>query len=159
MEKEDLRNLKISRALHLFKYAKDVAKEIGEQKAWSILENCITNMALEWYEKNKGKIVQKKPLLEHAFDVYYYKHLNLNPRDVEIVEKSKERIVCRWRNFCEVLEACGILGLDTRIVCKNVYEKPGIMLLKQIDPRLNFRRDYSKIRPYSDYCEEIIEIV
>jgi len=143
----------------LFRYAKAVAREVGERKAWSILENCITDMALEWYEKNKGKLVQEKPLLEHAFDVYYFRHLNLNPRDVEIVKKSEERIVCRWRNFCEVLEACKILGLDTRIICKSVYEKPGKMLLKRISPKLNFRRDYSKIRPYVDYCEEIIEIV
>ena len=158
MENETLRNLRISRALHLFRYAKAVAEEIGERKAWRILENCITDIALEWYMKNKSQLVQKKPLLEHAFDVYYFRHLNLKPKDVKIVEKSKNRVVCRWRNFCEVLEACRILKLDTRIVCKNVYEKPGKMLLKQISSKLNFRRNYNKIRPYTDYCEEIIEI-
>lgn len=29
--------------------------------------------------------------------------------------------------------------------------------LKQIDPRLKFGRNY-KMRPYVDYCEEIIEL-
>lgn len=158
IQNDTLCSLKISRALHLFRYVKAVAKEIGERKAWSILENCITDMALEWYKKNKKELVQEKPLLEHAFDVYYFRHLNLNPEDVEIVEKSGNKVVCRWRNFCEVLEACKILGLDTRVVCKNVYEKPGKTLLKQISSKLNFRRNYNKIRPYADYCEEIIEI-
>jgi hypothetical protein len=154
-----LRDLKISRALHLFRYVQAVAKEIGERRAWSILESCITDMALEWYKKNRKELVQEKPLLEHAFDVYYFRHLNLNPKDVEIVEKSENRLVCRWRNFCEVLEACKMLGLDTRIVCKEVYETPGKTLLKQISPALNFRRNYDKIRPYADFCEEIIEII
>ena len=98
-------------------------------------------------------------MVEHAFNVYYFEHLGLDPKDVEVVERTERRIVCRWRNFCEILEACKMLGLDTRVVCKGAYEKPTNVLLKRIDPRLNFRRNYDKIRPYSGFCEEIIELL
>jgi hypothetical protein len=85
--------------------------------------------------------------------------MELSPEDVEIVEKTEKTVVCRWRNPCQVLEKCKTLKLDTRIVCREVFEKPANILLKQIDQRLNFRRNYDKIRPYTDFCEEIIEIL
>lgn len=159
MSEYRVRNIKVSRALHLLRYMKAVAMEIGQANALKILENCITQMALEWCERNKEKLAPKEPLVDHAFRVYYFDHLGLSPKEVEIVEKTKRRVVCRWRNFCEVSEACEMLRLDTRIVCREVYEKPAKMLLKQIDSRLNFRRNYDKIRPYADFCEEIIEII
>jgi len=32
------------------------------------------------------------------------------------------------------------------------------LLIKQIDPRLKFSRNYSRLRPYEEYCEEMISI-
>jgi hypothetical protein len=52
-----------------------------------------------------------------------------------------------------------MLGLDTREVCKKVFEKPTEKLIQEINPRLKFTRNYKKIRPYADYCEEIIELI
>lgn len=123
------------------------------------LEICITKMTLDWCKNNKEKLVAKEPLTDHAFNVYYFDALRLNPENVEIVEKTGKSVVCRWRNPCQVLEKCKMLRLDTKIVCREAFEKPAKILLKQIDPRLNFRRNYDKIRPYTDFCEEIIEIL
>jgi hypothetical protein len=61
-------------------------------------------------------------------------------------------------NFCPTLEACRILGLDTRHVCRKLNENATNILVKQIDTRLNFSRNYDKLRPYSEYCEEMINI-
>lgn len=60
-----------------------------------------------------------------------------------------------FKNFCPTLEACKILGLDTRIICKNVNEKPTDALVKQLNNKLEFARNYEKLRPYCDYCEEM----
>ena len=51
-----------------------------------------------------------------------------------------------------------ILGLDTRYVCKKVYEAPTQTFMKRIHPKLRFSRNYDAIRPHSDYCEETIEL-
>jgi len=143
--------------VELFEYVMAVAREIGQERALKILEGCVVDSALKWFEENKDQLELEGSPVEQAFEAFYFEHLGLVPRDVEIVERTPDRIVCRWRNFCSVLEACKLLGLDTRIICRRVYEKPGRILLKRIDPRLKFSRNYKMIRPYADYCEEIIE--
>lgn len=143
----------------LLKYLKAVATEKDQTKPLKALENCITEMVLDWCKNNKEKLVAREPLIDHAFNVYYFDHMKFNPKDVEVVEKTEKRVLCRWRNPCQVLEECKLLKLDTRIVCREAFEKPAKTLLKQIDPKLNFRRNYKKIRPYTDFCEEIIEIL
>jgi len=72
------------------------------------------------------------------------------------VDKNEEKIVIHSMNFCPTLEACKILNLDTRVVCKEFSEVPTDVLLKLLNPRLSFHRNYEKLRPYSPYCEEII---
>ena len=57
---------------------------------------------------------------------------------------------------CPTLEACGALGLDTRQVCRAVYEKSTQAFLSQIDPQLRFLRSYEEIRPHSNHCKEMI---
>jgi hypothetical protein len=61
-------------------------------------------------------------------------------------------------NFCPTLEACRILELDTRNVCKKLNENSTGLLIRQLDNRLEFSRNYKKLRPYSEYCEEMIRI-
>jgi hypothetical protein len=97
---------------------------------------------------------------ELACEILYQEFLNLplTPENVKIIEKIENKIVTRWHNFCPQLEACKVLGLDTREICGKCYEKPNQIFLSQIDPKLKFRRNYVKIRPYADYCEEIIEM-
>ena len=73
-----------------------------------------------------------------------------------MVMKTDRKIVFHSQNFCPTLEACKILDLDTRVICKEVNEGPTNALVKQISERLEFRRNYEQLRPYCDYCEEMI---
>lgn len=157
-EQRELQALRVFKKVELFEYVMAVAQAISQEKALKILEDCTVNSALKWFEENKDKLEFKGSLIDQAFEIFYLKHLGLDPKDVKIVEKAENRLVCRWRNFCSVLEACKLLGLDTRIICRKVYEKPGKALLKRINSLLKFSRNYDKIRPYADYCEEIIEL-
>ncbi|RLF97358.1 nucleoside deaminase, partial [Thermococci archaeon] len=45
-----------------------------------------------------------------------------------------------------------------RKVCKKGWEKSVQLLIEKINPKLRFTRNYNKIRPYTEYCEEIIEL-
>ncbi|MEM5791029.1 MAG: hypothetical protein QXP77_03205 [Candidatus Aenigmatarchaeota archaeon] len=143
--------------VRLFTYIKEVSEIIGEEKAWEILEEITTRKRLEWLEKNEKKLRNLKgDIIGQAYKIFYQEYLKLNPKDVEIVEKTMNRLVMRWYNFCPVLEACKILGLDTREVCKRVYDSSVQAFLEKINPKLKFKRNYQKIRPYAKYCEEII---
>ncbi len=145
--------------IRLFKYVEEVSKLIGN-RAWKILEKQILEKRLKWIEKNREKIERIEGNdLEKAFIVFYKLYLGLDlKRDCKIVKKSKRRIIARWKNYCPVLEACKMLGLDTRKVCKLVYEKPTKIFISKISPKVKFRRNYRKIRPYYPYCEEVLEL-
>lgn len=84
--------------------------------------------------------------------------LGLSEKDAPIIEKSQKRIVFHSINPCPALQACTILGLDTREVCREHTEKATEELIKEINPNLRFTRNYENVRPHTAYCEEIISL-
>jgi hypothetical protein len=86
------------------------------------------------------------------------KRLHITPQEAPIIRKTDKEIIFHSKNFCPTLEACKILGIDTRHVCKKINEISTDLLVKQIDNRLTFSRNYNKLRPYSEYCEEMISL-
>ncbi|KKR29188.1 MAG: hypothetical protein UT59_C0011G0012 [candidate division CPR2 bacterium GW2011_GWD1_39_7] len=78
-----------------------------------------------------------------------------------VVEKiSDNKMGIKSYNFCPYLEACQILGLDTRIICKELGEPSCQLFVKAIHPSLRFSRTYyDKLRPNCSYCEEFIELI
>lgn len=95
--------------------------------------------------------------LERAYLVLLEK-LGISVDEAPIVRRDEKEIVFHSKNFCPTLEACKILGLDTRRVCRMYNESSPDALVKQVDPRLSFSRSYREIRPHSPYCEERISL-
>ena len=85
------------------------------------------------------------------------KKLKISEKDAPIVDRNEKALVFHSMNYCPTLEACKILGYDTRIVCRHLTERATDALVKAVDPRLKFTRNYEKMRPYYEYCEEAIE--
>ena len=81
------------------------------------------------------------------------------PQGGEIVAWTRREIVMRWWNPCPTLEACVQLGLDTRVICRQVYHQPVQEMLSRLDPRLRFERNYQALRPHVPYCEERIVLL
>ena len=75
-----------------------------------------------------------------------------------VVARSEKQIAFHSMNFCPTLEACKILHLDTRHVCKLLNEDSTDRLVKNIDQRLRFSRNYANLRPYTPFCEEFLSI-
>jgi hypothetical protein len=146
-------------ATALFTTVLAVAAEASLEEALEILEQCVVARRTAWLEQYGPSLERSGNTVTDGFKAFYGRYLGLTlPADGELVEISERRIVSRWRNPCPTLEACRKLGLDTRLVCRLVYEKPVEVLLAGIDPRLRFRRNYAALRPQTDYCEEIIEL-
>ena len=153
MFKEDYFKLDIEEVKKLVKRFK-VAKE---NNGWKLIEKQLIDKREKWYEQNKKFLELKGSDVEKAYRLILIK-IGINPNEAPIVEKTKKRIVFHSQNFCPTLEACKILGLNTKNVCKEVFEKPTDQLVKKINLKLKFSRNYSKIRPFTDYCEESIEL-
>ena len=143
----------------LFRAVLDIGDEIGLEKSLGYLERCVIEKRLAWLDERLDRIERTENAVEDGYRIFYEEYLGISvPKDGEIVEKTDRKIVMRWWNYCPVLEVCGKLGLDMRIVCKKAYHKPVQVFLSRINPKLRFDRNYERIRPYSAYCEEIISL-
>ena len=123
---------------------------------WINIEEDLLNKRIQWFENNKTMIRKLKGNdLEKAYHLILMK-IGVKSSEAPIVEKSENKIIFHSKNYCPSLEACIILDLDTREVCKEIYERPTEDLIRRLNSKLRFTRNYKCIRPYSDYCEEII---
>jgi len=138
-----------------------VAKLLKAQKigSYEFINRELLEKRLSWYEKNKHKLDLKGSYVRKAYTLLLIKYMGLNPQEVPVVYEDEGKIVWRSYNFCPVLEACKKLGLDTRDVCKKAEERPVQEFISEINSKLRFSRNYGKIRPYEEYCEETIELV
>lgn len=144
-------------------YRDDVRKEIGrlrcadEQMLAGLNEDSVRRRT-KWFQDNRNYFdFISQDLLDSGYRLLL-ERFHINPDEAPVVYKTDKEIVFHSMNFCPTLEACKILGLDTRYVCKEINENSTDTLLKQIDRRLNFSRNYVKLRPYTEYCEEMISI-
>jgi hypothetical protein len=143
----------------LFNEILRASNEIGIDKALAYLEQCVIEKRLAWLKANLDKTPNEDDPIMDGYRWFYEKYLGVSvPRDGEIVEHTKKKIVMRWRNPCPTLEVCKKLGLDTREICKKAYHKPVQEFLNLINPKLRFDRNYDSIRPHAKYCEEVIEL-
>lgn len=146
-------------ATELFRTLLAMAEETGLDAALDYLEECVCARRMAWMDRQAESIEQTGNSLLDGFNLFYTHYLGLSlPRDGELVEANEGCIRVRWSNRCPTLEACKALGLDTREICRKVYERPVQLMLSRIDPRLRFVRNYAALRPSQAYCEESIEL-
>ena len=111
---------------------------------------------IEWFKLNQDNFdFFNEDKLESAYRLLLCR-FGINQEQAPVIGKNEKQLVLHSRNFCPTLEACKILDLDTRYICKHYNENATDFLIKQVDASLSFRRNYEKIRPYSTYCEESI---
>lgn len=131
----------------------------GGSDAWSEAGQRLLEQRIVWFESRKESILAELQgtEIEKAYQLILMK-LGISEEDAPIIEKSKGRLVFHSVNPCPALQACAILGLDTREVCALHTEKATDGLIKRINPGLRFTRNYEVVRPHAAYCEEIITL-
>jgi len=127
-----------------------------DKGVWKEYEKFLCEKRRRWFEE-KGKKLVNDGSLEDLYRVFR-EYFGLDEKNHVILERTERKIVIGSMNPCPVLYACMRLNLDTREICKKIYEKPTTYLLKLVNPRARFYRDYSRIRPYYYCCVEIIEL-
>lgn len=147
-------------------YNREVRKEIKNLKGAGEgrlreLDARSAQRRLAWYRSERpdpagGPAAGGGDALDRGYRLLL-KKLGISEREAPIVHREPTRLVFHSKNFCPTLEACIILGLDTRTVCRLSNEGSTAELIRQIDPRLRFSRNYDNLRPYAAFCEERIE--
>jgi len=128
-------------------------RHADSEKLAQLAEN-IKNKRISWFKQQNIEPEADAPL-DAAYQLFL-KKLDISAEEAPVVVRQKNRLVIHSRNCCPTLEACKILGRDTREICRQLTEGPTQALLQQINPKLRFTRNYNALRPYTPYCEEMI---
>jgi tRNA(Arg) A34 adenosine deaminase TadA len=127
-----------------------------DEKKLKLLAHDLTEKRLKWFSKNCSSVTGlNKDVIDAGYRVVL-KKLGITQDQAEIAIRDDKSLILHSKNFCPTFEAYKILGLDTRFVCRHLTEQPTTKLLRKVNPRLRFTRNYDKLRPYSNYCEEMI---
>lgn len=127
-----------------------------QQTPYHILEKETAQKRLNWFQQHAQEFKQRVPSPRTAYEMFFFDYLNLAPEEVPVLSETEDEIVWSSLNRCSTLEACKQAGIDTRKVCRSVFEKSTQALISQLNPRLRFGRSYTEIRPYSHHCKEWI---
>jgi tRNA(adenine34) deaminase len=144
-------------------YKDDVRKEISklrhadDQALDALCDDSVRRRTLWFHENQSSFDFLCDDLLESAYRLLLTR-LRITPQEAPVIRRTDKEIVFHSMNFCPTLEACRILGIDTRYVCKKMNEASTDALVKQLDERLTFSRNYGKLRPYAECCEELISL-
>lgn len=127
------------------------------------LADLIMQRRVDWIQEHLDEMLVKYNCLsleEQAYRIIFFDHMKINPEHSKINRISPTKIKIQSYNFCPYLEACSLLGFDTKYVCKEIGEPAMEKMIKIINTNLRFSRNYQNIRPFNkDFCEEYIEIV
>jgi tRNA(Arg) A34 adenosine deaminase TadA len=120
------------------------------------LADALSASRLKWYSDNQSHLnIDGQDVINSAYQLFTAK-LGISEKDAPVISRDDKKLILHSRNFCPTLEACKILNLDTRFVCRHLTEKPTTDLLRRLHPKLRFTRNYDRLRPYAPYCEEMI---
>lgn len=145
-------------------YRDDVRREIrnlrnADDLSLSSLNEDSIKRRSEWYRENKDHFDFSRVDLPYAGYRLLLERFHITEKEAPVVRRTDKEVVFHSMNFCPTLEACRILKLDTRHICRRLNESSTDALLRQIDGRLRFSRNYDCLRPYAAYCEERISLV
>jgi len=134
--------------------------EVGLEQALVEWADRIIERRLAWLEQHRDCLTRLKGTeVRKGFQLVIVEYMGIPLEEVPIIEETETKITWRAYDFCPYLEATKAFGLDTKDVCRYATEAPVQALLDAFNPRLRYSRNYERIRPYADYCEETIELV
>ena len=118
---------------------------------WATIERGNQAERVAWWD---GRERPPRPIPRAGYEALVLGSLGVADDQVTISSESESAVFWERRDACPTLAACESLGLDPRVVCRRVCEKPAQAFLSHIDPRLRFVRDYSRLRPRESGCRE-----
>ncbi|MCQ5340483.1 MAG: hypothetical protein NO483_02065 [Candidatus Methanomethylicia archaeon] len=94
--------------------------------------------------------------IEEIINDFYINFLRIDKKYVHILKINKREAIIRCDNPCPILKLSMILKLDTKSVCRYISEPVCEYVLKRMNSKIIFKRNYDHIRPYKESCEEHI---
>jgi tRNA(adenine34) deaminase len=133
-----------------------VSRQIEKLQSGALceVESGVCEKRRRWIEEREHRLDGERITPRWAYELFFREYLGLDLDEVPIVSETTDRLVWRSLNPCPTLDACIALGLDTRRICRAVYEKSTQAFFSALDPSLRFHRSYVEIRPHAPHCGE-----
>lgn len=155
-----------SEAAKVPKYTEDLKRvcqrsaEVGLGQALCEWAQQITERRLEWIEQHRDVFRRLRGTeVRKGFQLVLQEYMGIPLQEIPIIEETETKITWGAYDFCPYYEAIKALGMDTRLVCRDATEGPVQAMLNILNPKLRFSRNYERVRPYAEYCEETIELL
>ncbi|NMB56190.1 MAG: nucleoside deaminase [Leptolinea sp.] len=139
-------------------FEKNIQRQVDRLQTCSLreIEKSVSEKRLAWWQEHAALRKSGRISPRYAFECLFFEYMGLKKEDLPILSETEDEITWASKNPCPTLSACERLGLDTRRVCRQVYEKSTQVFLSQLDPQLRFTRSYVDIRPHAAFCRESI---
>jgi hypothetical protein len=114
---------------------------------------------IAWYRSNAQKYAGRTwpTWQDKVLEVFYEDNLSIRlPGDGILICKTGDVLMVDWKSPCHILDRCKATGAPTLHVCTTLYHVQYQVLLSLILPGALFSRDYTRLRPESEYCRETI---
>jgi hypothetical protein len=136
-----------------------VVKEIGEEKAYDMIETTCQNMGALQGRMSKGqarreKIKEINPSNASILASGAIKGFGI---ETEVIKESDNKISVKVRK-CPVYEAAKMMGLDAEQLCRKSAIPFMNSLVKELSPNLQYELEKFRIGQ-DDFCEESIALI
>ncbi len=108
-------------------FESEANRRVGRLRQWKyhLLEEEVVGKRLEWAQRNYPDSDKLQPLsLRRACELFLLEYFGFPEADAPVISEGETEIVWLSQDDCPTLNACEKAGLDTREVCRAVYEKP-----------------------------------
>jgi hypothetical protein len=151
---QDFRNIMNDFEVDIYRIIIAIGRRYGMDTAYEIMSDMVTEKRLKWLDQAKDLPSREGTDLDRGLDLFV-KYLKPGPGELEIIERSKNRIVLKRKEYVTAIShACHVLGLDLIEVNNKVYARATNFMFEKINPRLKH-----VVRKYNDgWYEEMIEL-
>lgn len=137
----------------------DYAKILGQPEMIADFVRQRLESKRKWYEQNQKECAARanESWQNRIIRVVYASNLGIKvPQDGKVIYNHGNLLIIDWQSWCPVLMYCTHTGQPLIPVCSVLYHMQFQYLLSLVLPGALFTRDYSRIRPDSCHCREII---
>ena len=136
-----------------------MVKEIGEDKAYSMIEKSCQNMGALQGKMSKSQARREKIKEMNPSNVAFLASDAIKGFGIasEILKESDEKVSIKVKR-CPVYEAAKMMGLDPEPLCRSSSLPFMDSLVKELNPNLQYKLEKFRIGQ-DDFCEESISLI
>jgi hypothetical protein len=149
----DVRAVMHDYEVDMYRLVLSIGKRYGMDTAYEIMSDTVAEKRLRWLDQVKAELELTGTEVEKGLALYL-KYFNPKEDDFKIIEKSKNRVVFKRKDFVNAIAyASEVLGLDVVEVNNKVYARAMNLMFD----RINTGVKHKVLKFHDGWYDEVIE--